>query len=144
MSLKESVATVTGDTIIIVGAGTATIRAFQLGNDVFATAEFVDQLLTVDKKMLTVTADDKTRNFGEVNPKFTISYDGFAGSDSAADLDNTPVLTSAATVFSSSGDYDIVVTGGFDNNYFLTIIVIFETNLKGMRLWQAVMSLELS
>lgn len=32
----------------------------------------------------------------------------------------------------------------FDNNYFFTIIVIFETIRKKKRLWQAVMSLEVN
>ena len=35
----------------------------------------------VDKVPLTVTADDKTRAYGQLNPAFTVSYSGFVNSE---------------------------------------------------------------
>ncbi len=62
MSLDETVATVSGNTITIVGPGQTLIAASQAGNDNYSPATDVDQILTVNKKQLTVTdaiAQDK-------------------------------------------------------------------------------------
>ncbi|MCW4470277.1 YDG domain-containing protein [Flavobacterium sp. MFBS3-15] len=55
MSLDETVATVSGNTITIVGPGQTLIAASQAGNDNYSPATDVDQILTVNKKQLTIT-----------------------------------------------------------------------------------------
>jgi len=54
-SSDESVATVSGNTVTIIGSGTTTITASQAGNIFYGAATSVDQILTVNKKSLTIT-----------------------------------------------------------------------------------------
>ena len=64
-SSDENVATVSGNTVTVVGIGSTIISANQAGNASFNPAPTVTQTLVVNKKMLTVagtTVDDKTYN----------------------------------------------------------------------------------
>ncbi len=62
--------------------------------------------LVVDKKSLTVKADDKTRVQGIANPAFTFTYKGFVGSDTASTIiDTPPTFNTLATVSSVVGTY---------------------------------------
>ena len=112
-----SVATIFFGQVHIVGAGTSEITASQTGNGLYNAAPDSIQVLTVNKAALTVTAKDTTRKEGEPNPEFTITYDGWVGTDSADVLYTQPTATCSATETSPAGDYDIIVSGGFDINY---------------------------
>jgi len=68
-----------------------------------------------------VTADNATRVKGEANPAFTLTYNGFVGSDDASVIDVPPTATCSANAASAIGDYDIVLAGGSDNNYDLVL-----------------------
>lgn len=57
----------------------------------------------------------------ESNPAFTLSYTGFKGADEASVIDVLPNANCSANVSSAVGNYDIVLTGGSDNNYNLTL-----------------------
>ena len=78
--------------------------------------------LTVTRKQLTATADDKTRLYGESNPALTITYTGFVNGDSPDDLDTKPIATITAEPDTPPGDFPIVLNGGADDNYVLTLI----------------------
>ncbi len=58
MSSDLSVATISGSTVTIVGAGSATITANQSGNDDYNDAAPVEKNLTVAKAIQTITFDD--------------------------------------------------------------------------------------
>ncbi len=78
---------------------------------------YVKGTLTVNKKQLTVTADDQTITYGQADPTFTFSYSGgFVGTDSASDI-NTPPTCGVSGAHSNVGNYDIVCSGASDNNY---------------------------
>ncbi|OGV67019.1 MAG: hypothetical protein A3K19_29635 [Lentisphaerae bacterium RIFOXYB12_FULL_65_16] len=121
-SLTPSVATVSGNTVTIHAAGTATIRASQGGNGEYGAAPTVDRTLTVAKANLTVTADNKSRNYGDANPAFTLQYAGWVGSDDPGVIDALPTAGSNATVTSPVGTYAITPSGGTDNNYTFTYV----------------------
>ncbi len=71
-SLNTAVATISGDTVTIVGAGTATIRATQSGNANYNAAEAVDRVLTVSAREITVTPDaDQNKVYDAADPTFT-------------------------------------------------------------------------
>ncbi len=108
--------TVTTDATTTSGAGTYTITVAG-GTDNNYTFSYTDGTLTVDKATLTVTAVDKSKTYGEANPKLTISYDGFVGDDGKTDIDTPPTATTSATTTSDAGDYPINVSGGTDDNY---------------------------
>ena len=86
------------------------------------TPSYVNGTLTVTKATLTATADDKTKEYGEANPTFTVSYTGFKGSDSATDINTAPTASSVATATTDVGTAVITVTGGSDNNYTIASV----------------------
>ncbi len=75
--------------------------------------------INVTKAALAVTSD-ATRTYGEENPTFTLVYSGFVNSEDESVLDTEPTATSTATATSETGTYDIVATGGVDDNYEFT------------------------
>ncbi len=82
-SSDETVATVSGSTVTIVGAGTTVITASQAGNATYAAAADVNRTLTVDPIALTVRADAKNKTYGELDPELTyqITSGALIGSD---------------------------------------------------------------
>jgi len=73
--------------------------------------------ITVNKKTLTVTADDQIRPAGVDNPALTVSYSGFVNGDVAASLTTQPVASTTATAASPLGSYTITVSGGVSDHY---------------------------
>ena len=117
-SNNPNVATITDGLIHITGVGTATITATQTGNSNYnSTAVTYQQLLTVNKAQLKVTANNASRKYGEPNPEFTCWYQGFVNSEDYSVLSSQPVATTDATITSLPGEYNIVPSGGADANY---------------------------
>jgi gliding motility-associated-like protein len=114
---KATVATIVNDQIHITGAGTAHITASQAGNDSYMAANPMTQLLTVDKASLTLTADDKSKIFGEANPIFTFSHTSFAYNEDVSVLTTQPVLSTIATTGSAVGHYPIEISDATSPNY---------------------------
>ena len=73
--------------------------------------------LTVKQASLTVTAEDKTREQGQPNPEFTLAYSDFKNNETASVLDVLPTISCVSNINSPAGFYDIILTGGSDNNY---------------------------
>jgi trimeric autotransporter adhesin len=118
-SSNPGVATVSGNTITITGAGTTDITAMQAGNDGFFPAPNVVRTLTVNKVNLTVRATDTTKVTGEINPNFRLVYTGFVLGETAANLNTAPVVTTSANSFSSPGYYNLIPANGVSQNYNL-------------------------
>src|SRR6185369_15866997 len=82
---------------------------------------YVNGKLTVTKANLTVTADDKTRQYGDANPPFTASYSGFKNGETLATsgITGSPSLTTLADAASPVGPYTITAAVGTlaSNNY---------------------------
>src|SRR3989304_3864839 len=79
---------------------TAAVGTLAANNYDFA---FVDGDLTITKATITVTADDASREYGNANPTFTASYDGFKNGETLATSGVTGVLglTTLATATSA-------------------------------------------
>ncbi len=73
--------------------------------------------LIISKAPLTVTADDKSRHYGEVNPPLTISYSGFISGEDEIVLDTPPSASTTADGSTAPGTVPVTVSGGSDNNY---------------------------
>jgi len=123
-SSNTSVATVSGTTVTIVGAGSAVITASQGGNAVYNPATAVARTLTVNKAALTVRAADATRPYGVENPAFSATYSGFVNGDTQASLSGSPALSTAAIATSPVGTYPIVAAAGTlaSPNYGFTFV----------------------
>jgi hypothetical protein len=96
------------------GAGVYPINV-GLGTLAAANYEFptlASSSLTVTKAHLTVTADDKTKSAGTLNPPLTATFSGFLGSDTAAVVAGSPALSTTATTSSPAGTYPITVAAG--------------------------------
>ncbi len=116
---NAAVASVSGNTLTIEGAGSATVTATQAGNDDYKpfSREFA---LTINKAPLTITADDKTRQEGEENPELTVTYSGFVNGENASSLTTQPTVSTTATTTSPAGTYPITASGAASGNYDFT------------------------
>ena len=94
-----------GDYPITVTAGTLAAT-----NYTFTT--LTPGILTVAKAPLTVTADAKTRAYGDANPALTATITGYVNGDTAAVVTGAPALTTGATLTSPVGGYAITPTAG--------------------------------
>jgi hypothetical protein len=75
--------------------------------------------LTVNKASLTVSADNKTRLFGEPNPTLTAVYAGFVNGEgnsqgpfASSGVNGMPTLSTTATQSSPVGQYPITIAAG--------------------------------
>ena len=94
-------------------AGTATVTVTGKGNYTGTkTANF-----TINKVLLTVTANSYTVERGDVMPTYEIQYSGFVNNETASVLTTAPTASCTATTASVSGTYDIIVSGGVATNY---------------------------
>lgn len=130
-SSNTEVATVSGSTVTITGAGTTTIIALQIGDGATSPAPDVEQTLTINPKGLTVTADDKIRLYGRENPPLTFQYSGWAYDEGVDALTTEPAIATGATASSPPGEYDIVPSDGaavnYTFNYIKGTLTVFET-----------------
>ena len=130
---NAAVASISGNTLTVGNAGTATITATQAGNDSYLpfSREFS---LTVGKAALTITANDCSKMEGEENPELTVSYEGFKNGDTEAVLTQQPTVTTQATTASPAGSYPITVSGAaaanYDINYVAGTLTVEEAPLE--------------
>ena len=74
-------------------------------------------ILTITPRDLNITAEDKTREYGNANPQFTFTYQGFVGKDDESVLLSKPIASTSATPNSNVGTYEILSKGGSAKNY---------------------------
>ena len=73
--------------------------------------------LTITQRDLTVIAEDKTREYGDVNPLFTFAYQGFVCDDDESVFLSNPNASCTAMPSSNVGTYTIESKGGSAKNY---------------------------
>ena len=115
-SSDPTILSIDGSIASINGAGVVNITAMQLGTNNYNQAE-AQVKLVIDKAILTASAVNMSRPYGDENPKFTINYNGFVNGDSEYDLAQTPTIVCNASKTSNVGDYDITIPEVTDNNY---------------------------
>ncbi|RWY53907.1 beta-propeller fold lactonase family protein [Mucilaginibacter gilvus] len=103
LTSKATVGTYGGDILVSTGAAT------------FATVVMPNS--TVTPAPLIITADNKTKAFGAVNPSLTVSYSGFVNNDNATKLSRQPSVSTSATTASEAGDYPIIASDAAALNY---------------------------
>src|SRR3989441_1693970 len=96
-------------TTSVLAAGTHSITAVYGADSTFngSTSPALSQV--VNPAVLTVTADNASRNYGDPNPTFTASYSGFKNGETLATsgVTGSPSLTTFATGTSAVGSYAI-------------------------------------
>ena len=92
VSSNTAVATVSGNTVTIVGSGTTTITASQAGNGLYNDATNVDQTLTVFKANQTISFDlPSVKTYGDAS--FTLNGTTSTGLPVIYSTTNTDVIT---------------------------------------------------
>lgn len=83
---------------------------------------YVPGFLTIDPASVTVTARSYTRQAGEPNPDFAVTYNRFYNSENASVLLHQPVIECDADEQSPAGEYEIRVSGAEAENYVFTYV----------------------
>ncbi|HEX4021133.1 MAG TPA: choice-of-anchor Q domain-containing protein [Acidobacteriaceae bacterium] len=111
--------TISGNTLILTGAGTVAVEADAVGSNSYQSATPVVVHITVLQAPLTVTAANATRVYGTANPVFTGTVTGAVHGDTF-----TESFTTTATQSSSAGSYPIIpaVTGTNLASYNVTVV----------------------
>ncbi len=115
---NESVATVSGNTVTIVGGGTANILANQAGNTNYSAATQVSQSLTVNKQTQTITFGVlAAKTYGDT--PFTLSATASSGLDVTYTSDNTAVATVSGNIITivGAGTANILANQAGNTNY---------------------------
>ena len=73
--------------------------------------------LTISKRELSVSTNNYTRMYGEENPEFVLTYNGFVNNEDESVLLVKPVPSTEATPDSDTGIYDINIDNGVAENY---------------------------
>ena len=78
---------------------------------------YVNGTLTITKAPLTISVGEYTKQEGEENPEFELTYEGFKNGESDGVLTKLPVVTCNATKYSEPGEYVITIDGAEAENY---------------------------
>ena len=78
--------------------------------------------LTINKASLTATTKNATREYGDENPDFEMSYSGLKNGEAAPSWAVAPTFASPATKTSPVGTYAITATGGEAWNYVVQFV----------------------
>lgn len=122
-SSNPEVATVSGNTVTIVGAGETTITASQEGNDEYREADEVSRILTVDKALQTITAEEIADKYTDAEPfevvasvdtDLELSYEILSG---PASIDGSTV-----TLVGTEGVVTVKVSQDGNDNYLQSSI----------------------
>jgi hypothetical protein len=82
---------------------------------------YVAGSLSVTAAPLTITADSKTKVYGEANPALTASYSGLVNGDTSAVVSGL-TLSTTATAASDVGSYSITASGASAANYSISYV----------------------
>jgi len=109
-----------------VGAYPASVNASTATGGTFSPADYslsyIAGNITVVAVPLTITADNKVKGYGTLNPALTVSYSGFVNGEGPQQLTEQPIITTLATQNSPVGQYPIMVSGAIAANYAITYI----------------------
>lgn len=93
-------------------AGTYAIAATGYSNGLGYNLAYNNGNLTINKAVLTVTADDKTRTYGDANPAFTTTVSGFVNGETAATAGVTGSGSASTTATTTTNPGTAVITAG--------------------------------
>jgi MBG domain (YGX type) len=106
---SSTATTSVGNYVITPAAGTLSATNYDF-------TSFVDGTLTIEKANATVTANDKSKAYGQANPALDATVTGEVTGGDAVNY----TLATSATQFSNVGTYAITVTLGLNPNYNVT------------------------
>jgi hypothetical protein len=102
----------TATTNIPIGQYAITVTNGTLSSPNYTFTGFSNGVLTVAQALLTVSANNQFRLYGETNPVLTASFSGFVNNETTNVLSGAPALSTTATTNSPVGPYTITITNG--------------------------------
>lgn len=72
---------------------------------------------TIKPVKLKAKVNNASREYGEDNPQFSVTYSGFLGGDNESVITPPPTISTTATKTSNVGEYPITISGGSAANY---------------------------
>ncbi|WP_352408241.1 S-layer homology domain-containing protein [Lawsonibacter hominis] len=122
-SSNTDVATVASNGLVTIqNAGTTTITATAAAvTDKYAKTE-ISYTLVVNKKSLTITANDHTITYGEAPANGGYTASGFVKGEGDSVLTGTAAYTCAYQQFGKAGEYAIEISGLTAKNYYITFV----------------------
>jgi len=118
-SSVPSVATIVDGKIHVMGVGTTTITASQVGNASYAAATPVSQSLAVTSAPLTITANNATKALGAADPVFTANVAGLVNGETETVVKGLVFNRAPGT---AANDYAIIPSGATAANYVITYV----------------------
>ncbi|MFC4875056.1 DUF4347 domain-containing protein [Negadavirga shengliensis] len=118
-SSDPTLISISGNEATVLKSGTVTITATQEGNETYFAADPVQRTLEIGKKDLTISVENNTKVYGDANPALIFSYSGLVNGDTGVDIE--PGISTTATAGSGVGTYPIILAGGSDDNYEITL-----------------------
>ncbi len=114
-SSNQAVATVCSENgfVTIVGAGETIITVTVPGNDYYAPVE-IELPLTVTKRALTITADDKTKKIGNDDPEYTYTLEGETAYDDVLEVVLSREEGEAVGTYSISAEYTLTNEASYE------------------------------
>lgn len=126
------VATILGNKIHIIGVGTANITSAQSDSSSNNVLTKNSRALTVNKAVLDILANNQIKKYGDDNPPFIISYNGFVNGDNATKLTVQPITSAIANAL-PVGEYDITPAGAVSDNYTFNYVKGILTVMPAIR-----------
>ena len=121
----DGVATLTGVSLTGIGAGTYTgYVGASFAGDANYDGSSGSGDLTVAQAPLTVTANPAFKTYGDADPTFTVSYNGFVDGDGVSSLSGSLsfATTEPTTSYAPVASYTITPSGLVSSNYSITYI----------------------
>ncbi|MCX2496338.1 MBG domain-containing protein, partial [Pedobacter sp. PF22-3] len=85
------------------------------------TIAYISNNLTINKSVLTVTANNAVMCQSDGFPTFGVTYTGFKAGDNESSLSTKPIVSTTANR-NVAGNYVLVPSGGVSNNYSLVYV----------------------
>ena len=102
-------------------AGTYTIT-IEKGSVKNKNVTYKNGTLTIKKAPLTIKAGTYSKNQGEANPVFTLTYEGFRNGETKDVLTTLPNVQCTANSDSPAGEYPVTVSGAEAQNYDISYV----------------------
>jgi len=128
-AITSGPASISDNTVTITGAGTVTITASQAGNDYYHAASDFEQSFNVARADASVTPDDASKTYGDTDPTFTGTLDGFLAADKVSATYSRPAGEPVGTYTISATLSPSEVLGNYNISYNTAAFTI---NPKGV------------
>ncbi len=109
-------------TVLSAGAGEVLSVTFTPADTVDYSPVTTTAMINVKQAPLWILAKPTTRDYGQPNPAFTVTYSGFTHGDSPASLVGSLQFSTLATVSSPVGTYPVIPGGLASPNYAIAFV----------------------